>query len=286
MQHAVTQLLELAVSAAHQAGALLLDRFGLVQTVETKSSATDPVSEVDRAAERLLIERLLGVSPTDGVLGEEGGERPGSSGRRWVLDPLDGTVNYLYGLPGWCVSVACEERCAEGWRAIAGVVHDPLVGETFTAALGEGAELVGRSRRPLAVNDPVPLDQALVATGFAYRAAARARQASVLAALLPQIRDVRRIGGAALDLCFVAAGRVDAYYENSTSRWDWAAGALIAAEAGAVVTPLQGPDGGSGLIAAGPALHPDLTAALMAARMSAYRQDPPRGVRFGKEQEA
>jgi myo-inositol-1(or 4)-monophosphatase len=269
MQHAVTQVLELAVSAAHAAGRLLLDRFGLVQKVDTKTSATDPVSEVDRAAERLLISRLLAARPEDGVLGEEGGERPGTSGWRWVLDPLDGTVNYLYGLPGWCVSVACEERSADGWVAVAGVVHDPLAGETFTAALGQGAAVAGRASRSLAVNDPVPLEHALVATGFAYRAESRAVQAAVLAALLPRIRDVRRIGGAALDLCAVAAGRVDAYYENSTSRWDWAAGALIAAEAGAVVTPLQGPDGGSGLIVAGPALHPTLTTALTGARAPA-----------------
>jgi len=258
----VTQLLDLAVSVAHEAGRLLLDRFGVAQTVETKTSATDPVTQVDRDAERLLIARLLDASPADGVLGEEGGERPGSSGRRWVLDPLDGTVNYLYGLPGWSVSVACEQRSPEGWRAIAGVVHDPLAGETFSAASGEGAALTGRTNRSLAVNDPVPLNQALVATGFAYRAASRARQAAVVAALLPRIRNVRCIGSAALDLCAVAAGRVDAYYEDSTSRWDWAAGALIAAEAGAFVTPLDSPEGGSGLVAAGPALHHALSAAM------------------------
>jgi myo-inositol-1(or 4)-monophosphatase len=170
-----------------------------------------------------------------------------------VLDPLDGTVNYLYGIPAWCVSVACED--ADG--ALVGVVRDPVHDVTYRASRG-GGSWSGTTR--LAVNDPVPLRRALVATGFAYDARVRARQARMLAEVLPQVRDVRRAGSAALDLCAVAAGRADGYYEDTTSRWDWAAGALIAAEAGATVTPLR-----DGVIAAGPALHADLVALLAAA---------------------
>lgn len=251
-------LLDLARTAAVRAGALLVARAGTVQVVETKSSETDPVSAADRAAEELLVQLLLEARPDDGLLGEEGADRPAASGLRWVLDPLDGTVNYLYGLGGWAVSVACERRVggvSDGWEAVAGVVHDPLRGETFAAAAGAGAVLHGTDgTRPLRVNDPVPLSSALVATGFAYRSETRERQAAVVARLLPRVRDIRRIGSAALDLCAVASGRVDGYYEDSTNRWDWAAGALVAAEAGALVGHLPGPHGDGGLLAAGPAL--------------------------------
>jgi myo-inositol-1(or 4)-monophosphatase len=245
------QLLELAVAAAEAAGRELLARWDDVGEVDTKTSATDPVSDADRAAERLLVDRILAARPDDGLLGEEGADRRGSTGLRWVLDPLDGTVNYLYGLPDWCVSVACED--ADG--ALVGVVHQPTTAETYAAVRGEGARL---GPRRLAVNDPVPLATALVATGFAYDADHRRLQARVAAELLPRCRDLRRAGSAALDLCWVAAGRVDGYYEDSTARWDWAAGGLIAAEAGAVVSLLDGPGGHSGLVAAGPALHDEL----------------------------
>lgn len=247
-------LLDLAVAVATRAGAELLARRGDVGRVDHKTSATDPVSEADRASERLITQELLAARPDDGLLGEEGADRRGTTGLRWVVDPLDGTVNYLYGLQDWAVSIACED----GEGALVGVVHDPLRRETFTAARGEGAECNGR---PLQVNDPVRLPQALIATGFAYDPGHRRAQARVVASLLPQIRDIRRAGGAALDLCSVAAGRVDGYYEDSTSRWDWAAGALIAAEAGAVVSPLR-----DGLLVAGPALHASLAEALTALR--------------------
>jgi len=261
-------LLALARRAAERAGALLLERFGAVHAVETKSSATDPVSEADRAAEELLVRLLLDARPDDGLLGEEGADRPAASGLRWVLDPLDGTVNYLYGLSSWAVSVACERRVArdgssaardvglrDGWEPVVGVVHDPVRGESFAATAGGGAVLHGAGReQSLRVNDPVALASALVATGFAYRAEVRERQAVIAARVLPRVRDLRRIGSAALDLCAVAAGRVDGYYEDSTNRWDWAAGALVAAEAGAVVGTLESPDGDVGILAAGPAL--------------------------------
>lgn len=255
-------LLALAVRVARAAGEELLARYGRAGAVETKSSATDPVSEADRAAERLLVDALLAARPDDGLMGEEGADRQGGSGLRWVLDPLDGTVNYLYGYPGWSVSVACEDD--DG--GLVGVVRDPLRGETFAAIRDGGARVLADdgAERPLRANDPVPLERALVATGFSYDRDDRRRQADVVARLLPVVRDIRRGGSAALDLCAVAAGRVDGYYEDTTSRWDWAAGAVVAREAGAVVSlmanPAGGDDGRSGLVVAGPALHGDLAA--------------------------
>jgi myo-inositol-1(or 4)-monophosphatase len=251
------ELRGLAVRAALAAGAELLRRQGHITGLDSKSTATDPVSDADRASEALLTGRILSARPGDGLLGEEGADRASETGLRWILDPLDGTVNYLYGIPAWSVSVCCERADGDGddsWRGLVGVVHDAIRGETFTAVRGRGA-LLGRHR--LRANDPVPLAHALVSTGFAYEAGRRARQAATTARLLPQVRDVRRFGSAALDLSWVAAGRVDAFYEDRLSRWDWAAGALIAREAGATVTPLA-----DGLAAAGPSLHRELTAAL------------------------
>lgn len=264
-------LASLASSAAEAAGALLLERAGDVHRVEWKSSATDPVSEADRASEELLVRLLTAARPEDGLLGEEGAQRTAASGYRWVLDPLDGTVNYLYGHVGWSVSVACEQRVGDAWQAVAGAVHDPVHGETFSAARGSGARLGGRVLR---VNDPVPLQAALVATGFGYGVEDRRRQAATVAALLPRVRDVRRVGSAALDLCAVAAGRVDAYGEDTPARWDWAAGALIAAEAGARVTVLGAPDSDVGILASGPALHEALLSAWRAGPRLIRRRDP------------
>jgi myo-inositol-1(or 4)-monophosphatase len=255
-------LVGLAVRAAHAAGGALLDRYGDAGRVDVKTSATDPVSDADRASEALLIETILGERPGDGLLGEEGARQRSSTGLRWVIDPLDGTVNYLYRHPGWAVSVACEERDESGqWYTFAGVVHNPLMGETFAASRGAGAWLGDRRLR---VNDPVSVTRALVATGFSYEPEVRRRQGATVAALLPQVRDIRRVGSASLDLCALAAGRVDAYYEESLFRWDWAAGALIAAEAGAVVDPLPPLRGEPGVVvvAAGPTLHPLLRALL------------------------
>jgi len=216
------------------------------------------VSAADRDSEALIARRLASERPDDGLLGEEGAVRPADSGLRWVVDPLDGTTSYLYGLDAWTVSIAVQQATATGWAPLVGVVHQPVTGETFEATAGRGAWLGGRR---LAVNDPVALAEALVATGFGYAAADRARQARTAAHLLVRARDLRRLGSAALDLCLVAAGRVDAYYEDHLEAWDAAAGELIAAEAGAVVTPL-----GRGLLAAGPALHPALAAAVAEGR--------------------
>lgn len=246
-------LLALAVALAEDAGDLLLRRWGEVHTVAAKTSATDPVSDADRASEELIAERIRSARPDDSIEGEEGAAHAGSSGLRWVVDPLDGTVNYLYGFPAWCVSVAC----ADEQGAVVGAVRDPVHAETFQAVRGGGAFL-GAQR--LAVNDPVALPHALIATGFGYDPELRGRQGARAGRLLPQVRDIRRAGSAALDLCALAAGRVDGYYEDHLSPWDWAAGSLIAAEAGATVHR-DGPL----LVAAGPALAEPLQAAVTAA---------------------
>jgi len=218
---------------------------GPAQGVDTKSSPTDMVSEADRAAEAAIVEMLIAERPDDALLSEEGAGGAGTSGRRWVVDPLDGTTNYLYRFPSWAVSVALEDD--EG--ALAGVVHDPLTGETFRAERGGGAQLDGE---PIHVNDLDRLDRALVGTGFGYDPDVRKGQAEVLLAAIPHVRDIRRAGAAALDLCSVAAGRLDGYYERGLNHWDWAAGALIVREAGGEVLPLEG--GRPGMAAAGPRL--------------------------------
>jgi myo-inositol-1(or 4)-monophosphatase len=196
------------------------------------------VTAVDQQSERLVVARLLAARPDDGVLGEEGAARAGTSPVRWVVDPIDGTVNFLYGLPAYAVSIAAE---VDG-EVRAGVVLNVATGELFTAIAGRGAQLVvpGADALPLAVSAPPALDRTLVATGFGYRAEVRRVQGAAVAELLPQVRDIRRFGSSALDLCSGAAGRVDAYYELGLHPWDHAAGALIAAEAGAVVRGLPG----------------------------------------------
>ena len=203
------------------------------------------VSDADRAAEEAISSLLRAERPDDGLLGEEGMSAPGSSGRRWVVDPLDGTTNYLYRYRAWAVSVALED--SDG--ALVGVVHDPLNGETFRATRGAGAELNGA---PIRVREGGELGRALVATGFGYDPEVRRGQAEVLLRVLPHVRDVRRAGAAALDLCHVAAGRLDGYYERGINHWDWAAGALIVQEAGGRVVPLSG--GRPGLAAARPGI--------------------------------
>jgi myo-inositol-1(or 4)-monophosphatase len=209
------------------------------------------VSDADRDAEALIEEMLRDERPDDGLLAEEGSEREGRSGRRWVVDPLDGTTNFLYGLPAWGVSVAIED--AQG--SLAGVVLDPARGELFSALRGGGAWL---DDEPIAVSDCEALGSALVATGFGYDPARRAEQAEVVARVLPRVRDIRRVGAASLDLCWVACGRVDAYYERGLQPWDWAAGRLIAAEAGAQVHSLE--ESPFGLLAGPPSIAESLLA--------------------------
>ena len=226
-------LLDLATDLARRAGALALEMRAGVETLETKSSPTDVVTAADQAVERLLSEAIRQARPDDGLLGEEGASDEGTSGLRWVIDPIDGTVNYLYGIPHWAVSIGVED--AEG--TVAGVVLDPSKGELWQAVRGSGSTLNGR---PLRCSSVTALDQALVATGFGYDARRRSAQASLLPTMLPAVRDIRRIGAGALDLCAVAAGRVDGYYEQGLSPWDLSAGRLIATEAGARVEGLHG----------------------------------------------
>jgi myo-inositol-1(or 4)-monophosphatase len=257
----------LAVELALEAGRLISSgRPDRVEVAATKSSPTDVVTAMDTASERLLRDRLAVLRPDDGLLGEEDGQTAGTSGLTWVVDPIDGTVNYLYGLRSYAVSVAVVEGDPDPatWTILAGAVVDPSLGETWSAALDGGAWLTGPTgTHRLTAGGGPELGQALVATGFSYDAGRRAEQAAVLGRLLPQVRDVRRIGSAALDLCAVAAGRVDAYYERGLNPWDLAGGWLVAREAGALVTDFAGGRAGAhGLVAAGPDLHPRLLAAL------------------------
>jgi myo-inositol-1(or 4)-monophosphatase len=252
-------LLALATGIAAEAGQLLASwrRQGRPEVASTKSSDTDVVTEMDRQSERLICERIQAVRPADSILGEEGGQTGSGARVRWVVDPLDGTVNYLYGLPEWAVSIAVE---VDG-VIVAGVVDAPELGVVFTASAGGGAWMArggtsGANAARLRCNDPVPLDHALVATGFGYTAGRREVQGAVVGALLPRVRDIRRRGSAAVDLCMVAAGRVDAFYERGLNYWDYAAGGLIAREAGAVVGGLSGrPESTSMAVAAGPGLY-------------------------------
>ena len=279
-------LLAIAVAAALEAGDLLASQEGRVAVAATKSSPTDVVTEMDRRAEELIRARILAARPNDAILGEEGGQVDGAADApvRWVVDPLDGTVNYLYGLHDWAVSIAAE---VDGEITI-GAVYAPMQGELFTAVRGEGAWLESSHRAnshgakspargqsaelesvfgrvPLRCGPGVPLDRALVATGFGYTAERRTAQGEILAALLPLIRDIRRNGAASVDLCAVAANRVDAYYERGLNYWDYAAGALIAAEAGAAVGDTRGgPPSTAMTVVAGPALFATLRDALAA----------------------
>jgi myo-inositol-1(or 4)-monophosphatase len=274
------ELRSVAISAAREAGDLLADRVGQVEVAATKSSPTDVVTEMDRRSEELIRSRILASRPSDAILGEEGGliGNTGDAPVLWVIDPLDGTVNYLYGLHDWAVSIAAEVEWADGGdvggraaggevgrKIVAGAVYVPLRGELFCAVRGHGAWLQAGEDywHPLECGPGVPLDQALVGTGFGYRKERRKVQGEVVAAMLPQVRDIRRVGVASVDLCAVAAGRLDGFYERGLNYWDWAAGALVATEAGAVVGGLNGqPVSSSMAVAAGPALFGPLSSAL------------------------
>lgn len=241
----------IATDAARAAGELLVERFRRPPAgVEAKSSATDLVSDADRDAETLIREHIRSARPGDAIIGEEHSDEEGETELRWVVDPLDGTVNFLFGIPHWCVSIAVED--ARG--GLVGVVHDPSRDETFTASRDAGAVLLGGPA--LAVSPKADLATALIATGFSYVPEERAAQAATLERVLPRVRDVRRSGSAALDLAWTAAGRYDGFYEVPIHHWDWAAGVVLVREAGGVVSDLAavGPSG-PGLVAAGPAMH-------------------------------
>ena len=233
------------------------------------------VSDADRAAEDAIVGLLGAERPDDGLLGEEGASTEGSSGRRWVVDPLDGTTNYLYGFPQWAVSVAVED--AGG--ALAGVVFDPVRDELFAAQRGGGCSLSRypglnaptseTAREPLRIRDAADLSRSLIATGFGYDPSWRREQAAAAALILPRVRDIRRAGAAALDLAWLAAGRLDGYWERGLEPWDWAAGRLLVTEAGGAVADLEGER--HGLVAAGPQLLPELVELVREAEAAAAR---------------
>jgi myo-inositol-1(or 4)-monophosphatase len=240
------ELLELAKRVGREAGELLQKRPTTFE-VSTKSTAIDVVTQMDSQSETHIVSEILKARPDDGIIGEEGSERISKSGITWVIDPLDGTVNYLYGLPGWNVSIAAKDSES----VVVGVVVAPTINSTWYASRGGGAFL---NEQPITCNDGVELNRALIATGFAYDLDARPAQLAQLSELLNRIRDIRRNGAAAVDLCHVAMGALDGYFEKGLQEWDLAAGGLIASEAGAKVTTVAGTT-----IAAAPSLHATLT---------------------------
>jgi myo-inositol-1(or 4)-monophosphatase len=255
--YAATEALALATEAAREAGALLLELWRSPATgIRSKSSATDLVSEADERAERAIVTLIRRRRPDDALVAEEGSSAEGSSGVSWYVDPLDGTTNYLYGIPHWSVSICCADTTGP----LAAVVFDPVRGELFNAARGGGARL-GDHR--LAVTDKRDLASALIATGFGYDAAQRVTQGRILAKVIGEVRDLRRFGSAALDLCWVAAGRYNGYFESVEKPWDWMAGATLVREAGGRVTELTPANPAfPHIIASGVGIHDDLVALL------------------------
>ena len=242
------ELLALAVDVATKAGQFLLHDRPADLGVEAKSSPTDPVTVMDTASERLIVDALRAARPDDAFLGEEGGAQRGSSGVRWLVDPIDGTVNYGYRLPHWSVSVAAE---VDG-VVVAGAVVDPVIAETWTAVRGRGSWCNGERVR---CSQETRLDHALVGTGFGYTLPMRTKQAEVIHSVLPRVRDIRRVGSCAVDLCWTAAGRFDVFFEQGPNIYDFAAGGLVATEAGVRLGGLHGkPPGPAMVVAAPPAL--------------------------------
>lgn len=230
-------LAAIASRIAERAAARILElRAQGVDVAASKSSATDVVTAADQESERLIVAAIQDVRPDDGILGEEGTGITGTSGITWVIDPIDGTVNYLYDLPAYAVSIAAtvadDTAYGDGRRAIAGAVCNPRTDELFVAWEGGGAT---RNGEPIRITGQVDLSQSLVATGFGYTEERRTQQAEMVARVIPRARDIRRYGSAAYDLCMLAAGRLDAYYEQGLQPWDYAAGVLIASEAGATL---------------------------------------------------
>lgn len=255
-------LLAIATTVAHEAGALALSfahESGALNALRSsatrKSSDTDLVSAADRACEKIIVQRLGELRPVDGIIAEEGSSRPSTSGIDWIIDPIDGTTNFLYGHGSFAISIAAKR----GTLGLVGVVYDPLRDETFSAAIGAGAHCNGRVL--LARKTSTPLAEALVGTGFHYLASRRLLQGELMPTILPNVRDIRRQGAAALDLCSVASGRLDAFYEAALEQWDLAAGLIIASEAGYVYETL---DLGGELDATLVVTHPDLVRPLSA----------------------
>ena len=255
--------LALAMTIAIGAGKLLLERPDDLQ-VQTKSTATDVVTLMDQRAEALIVSEINKHRPNDAILGEEGANQSGSSGLQWVIDPIDGTVNYLHQLPHWCVSIGLvEESTGQG---MAGVVYVPVLDQMYLSSRGLGAWVIERGdSRELKVSDCSELSQALIGTGFGYSSTRRASQARVLQEVLPKVADIRRLGSCAVDLCLVAEGVLDGYYERGVNAWDHAAGELIAREAGAISSGLfSNPIGVDMIVVANPVIHRELVAILEA----------------------
>ena len=244
------RILELAISIAKKAGTLLLERPANL-SVDTRTSDIDIVTQMDKLSEKLIVDSILAARPDDGIIGEEGANRPSKSGYTWVIDPIDGTVNYFYNMHGWSVSIAVRDESG----VVVGVVYAPTLNSLFTATRGGGAYLNGIA---IKANNPVELDKAPIATGFHYRSELREIQLKQFTQLILQVRDIRRNGSAAMDICHVAAGVVDGYYEMGLHPWDRDAAELIATEAGAQVSVH-----GELTIAAGPHLHGILSAQLL-----------------------
>jgi myo-inositol-1(or 4)-monophosphatase len=239
------ELLAIAVDVATRAGEFLLHDRPADLGTEAKTSPTDPVTVMDTAAEQLIVDALRVVRPDDGVLGEEGGERTGTTGVRWLVDPIDGTVNYGYQLPHWSVSVAAE---VDG-EVVAGAVVDPALGETWTATRGSGSWCNGKR---VTCSTETRLDHALVGTGFGYTLPMRTKQAQVIRDVLPRVRDIRRVGSCAVDLCWTATGRFDVFFEQGPNIYDFAAGGLVATEAGVQFGGLRGAPPGPAMVVAAP----------------------------------
>ena len=257
------QLRTLALSAAKEAGELLLHGRPHNMRVDTKTTDTDVVTEMDRKCEKLLVDRLLADRPDDGMLGEEGASRASSSGVTWVIDPIDGTVCYLYQQPHWTVSIAAKDDAG----GLVGVVHVPSLGETYIGVRGEGAVRIdAHGEHRLMRRDRPALEMSLVGTGFGYSSDRRRTQSITLTHVLPAVRDIRRMGASSFDICMVADGRLDAYYERGLSEWDYAAAAIVATEAGVQIGGLPGVAAGPELFIAAPrGLFDELTALLASA---------------------
>ncbi|MGH9298138.1 MAG: inositol monophosphatase family protein [Acidimicrobiales bacterium] len=280
MSDSPRELLALAEELAHEAGKLLMTYYpggsgpseAVGVSVRSKSTRTDLVTEADRASEQLIVGRLDAARAEDGILAEEGSARSGTSGLTWVIDPLDGTINFVYGFPAFAVSIGCQRD--DGERVL-GVVHDPVRDETFTALAGGGS---ARNSAPLHLPPSPPLSEALLATGFGYDSRRREAQARLLPTVLPAVRDIRRAGAAALDLCWMAAGRVDGCFESGLEPWDLAAGALVVEEAGGSIDIVDGIiPGAATVVASGPGLREPLLALLHEAVAAAgtYGATPP-----------
>lgn len=251
-----SELLTIAESIALKAGELLKQRPSKFE-LDEKSGVFDFATQMDHESEKLIVSELLLARPDDGLIGEEGASKESKTGITWVIDPIDGTVNYLYDIPGWCISIAAKDQNG----GVVGVVYSPATNSLWKATRGGGAFLNGV---PIRCNEPVALNRALVGSGFAYDLERRKVQAQFIAKLLPEIRDLRRLGACAVDICHVASGTLDAYFEAGVNEWDHAAAGLIATEAGAKVSVQSGIWNGQKqlVIAAGPTLHAALTEAI------------------------